>query len=330
MELDEHITMPRPTFSLTMLLVFFIMLTCTPSVNAEDRQHAKRYPYLNPLLAYTDFEELLPFKEKIEALIEDYRRRGMVTEVAVYFRSMGDGMWFGVNERQTYSLASLIKVPVMLSCYKKAEQDPSFLKKKKVFTHHPTNEQNIISRNRLQQGQSYTLEQLIYEMIVTSDNEVFETVIEELPDSDLRASFGALGIQLNDEETPGDYRISLKAYVSIFRILYNSAYLNKAFSNRALKYLTESVYTDGLVAGVPQGVLIAHKFGERYNLDTGIRQLHDVGIVYHKRLPYLVGIMTKGSNFKELQEVVREISRMIYMEVEQQLSNPKAPEEFYQ
>jgi hypothetical protein len=62
---------------------------------------------------------------------------------------------------------------------------------------------------------------------------------------------------------------------------------------------------------------VAAKFGEYIEKDKGgnYKQLHEFGIVYHPRSPYILGIMTRGNDFEKQAETIREISRLIYTEV---------------
>ncbi len=76
-----------------------------------------------------------------------------------------------------------------------------------------------------------------------------------------------------------------------------------------------------VVAGVPSTVDVAHKFGERTTLasdteSTETKQLHDCGIVYFPENPYLLCVMTRGTDFKVLEGIISDISRMVYEEVD--------------
>jgi hypothetical protein len=77
--------------------------------------------------------------------------------------------------------------------------------------------------------------------------------------------------------------------------------------------MTRSTFKDGLVAGVPEGTIVAQKFGER-SLETG-QQLHNCGIVYVPSQPYLLCVMTQGTNVASLRSVIRDISAITYRAV---------------
>jgi len=92
-------------------------------------------------------------------------------------------------------------------------------------------------------------------------------------------------------------------------------------SEKALKYLSHIDFHEGIAGGVPAGVPVASKFGEKVLDDGKVVELHEFGIVYHPRGPYLLGVMTKGSDLGRQSAVIREISRLIYAEIDTQPSN---------
>jgi beta-lactamase class A len=55
---------------------------------------------------------------------------GAVSDIGVYYRDLNNGPWFGVNERQDFLPASLLKLPLMLNFYKIAETRPQVLQEK--------------------------------------------------------------------------------------------------------------------------------------------------------------------------------------------------------
>ena len=91
--------------------------------------------------------------------------------------------------------------------------------------------------------------------------------------------------------------------------------MSPARSEEALDLLTKSEFKDGLVAGVPPGVTVAHKFGERGAEGERMRQLHDCGIVYCPRSPYVLCVMTRGEDFQQLIGTTEDISRLVYGEI---------------
>lgn len=274
---------------------------------------------LNPLLKYKEFHELQlqPFKDKVEALILSYKKEGIIDEAAIYFRGLSDGIWFGVNEREKFVPASLLKVPLMITYFKLAGDDPGILHKKIRHTvKEEFRERNIKSAENTKPKEYLSIEELIRIMIVESDNNAAGELLAGLDPDLVARTYRELGIDIDDSQN-----ISLKSYVGIFRVLYNASYLNKQMSERALEYLTKTSFKEGFVSSLPANIVVAHKFAERSFEDTGLRQLHEVGIIYHKQNPYLLGIMTRGRDFSKLSRAIRDISALTYQEVDRQYTS---------
>jgi beta-lactamase class A len=93
-------------------------------------------------------------------------------------------------------------------------------------------------------------------------------------------------------------------------VLYDAGYLTIANSEYAISLLSESEFKEGIVKGVPNTVRVAHKYGEWG--EPGSRELHESALIYMNKSPYLLTIMTKGTDSKKLAEAVSRISRITY------------------
>ena len=90
-----------------------------------------------------------------------------------------------------------------------------------------------------------------------------------------------------------------------------ASYLNEKYSEKALELLTRTEYKNGLVAAVPKEIVVAHKFGERNNVQSE-KQLHDCGIIYYPDHPYLLCIMTRGSDYGTLEIAIQDVAVKVY------------------
>ncbi len=120
---------------------------------------------------------------------------------------------------------------------------------------------------------------------------------------------------------PSSGLLTAKQYGTFFRILFNSSYLDYDDSEKALSLLNDSTFVQGLRAGVPTNVQVAHKFGERWDYGNSEKELHDCGIVYYPGHPYLLCVMTQGTNFDDMASAIANISRFVYMQVDNQLAS---------
>jgi len=232
---------------------------------------------------------------------------------------MNNGPWFGIHEKEYFSPASLIKVPLMMAYLKKAESDPSLLSKE-IFNTLPYDSrvQNIQPRVTLVVNQKYTVKQLIEQMIIYSDDISYKLLNDQMTGEEIVQVYKDLGVDISRATAnPNGNIVTVKAYASFFRILFNASYLNPEMSEYALKVLGQIEFKDGLVAGLPKDIIVAHKFGERQYLDTGLKQLHDCGIVYLPGKPYLLCVMTRGNNFNSLKKTIKDVSQMVYDTVSQ-------------
>jgi beta-lactamase class A len=254
----------------------------------------------------------------LKAYIAAVQATGEVSEVSVYFRDLVHGPVFGINELADFAPASLLKLPLAMVFFRSAETEPEVLTHSvKYEGNTAVMEQRIRPRISAEEGTPYTIEELLRMMLVYSDNASYEALEAFLAANSDRSflrheifqEIGLINSTNRVEET-----ITVRGYASLFRILYNVSYLEREYSERILKWLSESEYDKGLVAGVPEGISVAHKFGERV-VSGGLKQLHDCGIVYYPGNPYLLCVMTRGKDFTELEHVIMEISRMTYQEV---------------
>ena len=302
---------------LVILALFFIFLKGYCS-DRPDPAAKKSKRLTNPLLQYVKFKELPLFRPEVEELIKKEKEKGAVTRVAVYFRDLSDGMWFGISEREKFTPASLLKIPIMMSYFKLAEKDPGILNKK-IKYETPKSQlfsPGIKEKSSAEEGKYYTVDELVRFMIVESDNKASLLLLENLPKGELKRTFANFRINPGTGSFEGDF-VSLKICASFLRILYNASYLNEELSEKALRYLEECSYRDGIAAaGLPKDIIVAHKFGERFSEETGERQLHEIAIVYYPESPYILAVMTSGKDYAQLARVIKDISELVYKNVD--------------
>lgn len=295
----------------------------------EYRECKSRYAFINtsyvcgeaPVLDKTGYEE---FKSDLIAQIEKEKAKGRVTRVAVYFRDLKNGPIFGIRENDDYAPASLLKLPLVLMFYNLEETAPGFLQKQIPYIKRPSViHQTIAPSVTITENRSYTLQELVANTLEYSDNASYELLLQYLNtmeggDKIYFQTFQDLGII--DPKSSLEQTLSVRGYSTIFRILYNSSYLNAELSEKVLDLLTKSDYKKGLVAGVPSTVRVAHKFGERVVIKDGttmsFKQLHDCGIVYYPGNPYTLCVMTVGQDLDEMAGAISDISKSVYEEVD--------------
>lgn len=286
------------------------------------REKSDDYAFINPLLFYdgpnnSGLKEYQPISSKIQDLVEIFNRDKDV-ETSVYYRDLIAGRWVGVNEDKQYTPASLMKIVVMIAYLKQAENNPSVLFQKIKFTEDIKEISDSLPYDKgteLQLDQSYTIDELINRMIISSDNGATYALLNRINEKVLDQVYSDLGLE-NPIKLGREYTISTRYYAFFLRILYNATYLNRFMSERALSILSKSEFKEGLVAGIPGSTVVAHKYGEgaltdKNNAITSV-ELHDCGIVYYPERPYLLCVMTKGKNISDLADIIKIISQAVY------------------
>lgn len=280
------------------------------------------YKFINPLLdAGESRRVILPstivdLRGKVEKSINDLRQKNHLTEASVYYRDLKNGPTFAINEDSIYTPASLLKLTILMTYYRETQTQPGLLEN--VITYDTPIETPWFRQQDtgalLEIGKSYTIKELLELMIVNSNN--YATILlEKHLDIDVREKiFEDISIPKPPIINTTDVFLRVRQYSSLFRILYNGTYISNTLSEQALEILSKSTYQKGLRAGVPANIPVASKFGT--NEDNFI-QLHDCGIVYHPQRPYILCIMTKGTNYAGQEKFIADTSRLVYNTVDQ-------------
>jgi beta-lactamase class A len=284
------------------------------------------FAYIRPSITETAPEsrkirELKPFRYKVDALIQSKLEDEEASSVSIYFRDLNNGNWFGIREDEKFSPEIQLKLPILIAYFKWAETNPLVLRKKIFYrgVGGPFEPRYLKSPKPLEPRKDYTVNELLLRMTAYGDNSAYALLLANLPPAYLHKV--AKDLYVNYDPDKKEDSLTLNAYASFFRVLFNASYLNEEMSEKALRYLARSVFRDGMAAGVPPEVNVASKAGERVieAPETGeALQLHEFGIIYHPERPFLLGITVQGSDFQDLARVIRDITSLVYEEVDSQ------------
>lgn len=272
------------------------------------------YKYIHPLLAAEpecESEKYAPVKNEINSYIESERQDGKLTDVSVYLRDFRQGEWMVISPTRRYEPGSLLKVSVLVTYLRMAENDPGLLNKELVY-HSPKGFTFPVERYRsdtVADGHKYKVKDLLRYMITNSDNRS-TLFLENMMDTTVfKRGFSDLGMSEPHFQNE-DYMLNVKEYSTFMKALYNASYLSCASSEYANSLLTESTFREGLVRELPAAVKVAHKFGEAGDALT--HELHETGIIYLDNNPYLLTVMTMGRDWDKQSLIISHISKMVY------------------
>lgn len=270
------------------------------------------YQYTHPLyLAEPRCESpsFIGLKSEISDFIENMKTTNELDYASVYVKNLNTNEWMDVNPSSTYHPGSLFKVLTMITLLRMAETNVGIMDKLVSYDKENNPPTQTFNSKVIQPGRAYKIKDLIYYMVVYSDNHA-TMLLHDYMDVDLfQKVFTDLGLQ-KPNVYDNKYTLSVKEYSRFISVLYDGGYLTLPASEFAVSMLCESDFNMGITKNIPPTVKVAHKFGEAGK--PGDRELHESAIVYLNNKPYLVTIMTKGRESVKLADVMARISKMVY------------------
>jgi beta-lactamase class A len=228
--------------------------------------------------------------------------------LGIYFEYLPSGVSIGIDEKQTFVLASLLKVPMVMGVYKHMENHE--ITRDTVLTVEQSDIDPFFGdlwKRGL--GVKLTVDELIKLSLIDSDNTAQKLLFRTSPALTIENVFDSLDIpKERNDDLPV---VSPKNYSSILRSLYLSSYLSREHSNEILDILTRTKFNDKLPAQLPPNIKVAHKIGVHLDKNSSASIYTDCGIVYVPKRPYILCIMVK-SDEKTATKDISEISKIVF------------------
>lgn len=311
-----------------LLLGYLIFYRNTATEIRSVREVSSNYKFINPLLfIHVPEDSALPEYRPLKNTLENYVSKtiensdGDIKNISIYFRNLNSSQWVGVNYDEIFSPASMLKVVTLIATLREAENNPTILKstayiKASDKTQNDT-QTYFLPQNPVVPGKSYTIDELLQRMIIDSDNIANSALQEIIGEEKINKTYADLELPLPDEAGVKGY--TTRQYSHLFRAIYNGTYLSKSLSEKILELLSKTNFDRGIVAGLPEGIIVAHKFGIRstetndtLKTKSTINELHDCGIVYNETDPYFLCVMTRGKDFTKLENAIKDISKITW------------------
>jgi beta-lactamase class A len=272
--------------------------------------------YIRPIM-FADEEcesdNLAGAKQRVTDIISRYKATDEAACASIYLKDLNSNDWTSINHNEKYEPGSLFKVPILITILKMDERNPGFLNKVITYSKPLVFDKNVAYVSEtIKVGQTYSVKELLNYMIKYSDNNATALLETHMDFKIFQKIFEDLGLAV-PELGATVYHISANEYSFFMRAIYNAAYLTIDDSEYAAELLTQCRFSDGIIKGLPSGIVVAHKFGE--SGDQAQKQLHESGIVYIGNNPYLLTVMTRGKENKKLAQLITEISQAVFVEM---------------
>jgi len=235
-------------------------------------------------------------ENKIRELIKDSKGT-----YGVYVYNLTEKQGFGINQDEIFPAASLIKLPVILTLYQKAEKGEIELETKYVLKEADKRTGAGIIQYK-PAGTVYTYRKLAELMGQQSDNTAFNVIRSLLGDEEIQKTIDNLGMNKTSLEKNETSAADIGLF---FRKFYSQSLLTRNHRDEILDYLTKTAFEDRIPAGVPEDVKVAHKIGT----ETG--SFSDAGIVFGQK-PFILVILSKNALEKEALKTLPEITKIVW------------------
>lgn len=316
-KIDKFTKIVLVILSLSILFNIYLLCNSSSKIHGNNVQYfgeaqVMKLDLIDSGIAELDIREFLKTKQDYISSYTSLRKEieEMLANTSghfgIYFEDLHSHSWFGINERETFKPASLLKTTTVASILSLVEEKELLLDTKVELTEDDLNYR--FGTLYKEKGSKITVEELIERALTKSDNTAIKTLHQFISDEKWIETRLAMGLPLvSVEESANGTALTPKEFSRIFHSLYYAGYLSRASSNWMLSLLSKTEFKDGIPAGVPDEIKVAHKIGIWVN--NG--EVHDCGIVYAKR-PYILCIMSSGVTQQEGNKIIKEISQRIY------------------
>lgn len=285
-------------FSLTTVCFFY----CYQRKESEWHKFHEKYPLLSPERGFYNQKDLIvniqPLRDEFDAIGKD---RG----VSIYFEFLNTGANIAVNKEVKIWPASLMKIPIAMAVMKKVENKKWELNKSFILEEKDKNSIFGLLYKK-PAGSTFSLEELLGEMLINSDNTARNIFARNLSSEDIDDVLDHLGIEYDYKN---DEKISAKKYSIFWRSLFTSSYLAPENSSKLIEIMSQSSAAQYLAQGISdKQIKFSHKIGVLYDENT----YADSGIVFISNRPYILTVMVDGHSQSEAGAIMKEISEKAY------------------
>lgn len=254
-------------------------------------------------------------EEKIEKIISQVEGN-----VCINFYDLNKNNGFSVNGDKKVLSASMIKLLILAELMKKIFENKFSLSDTVMMANFMKIGGDGVLKE-LNTGHHFTLKELATLMIIVSDNQATNILIDFLgmeninqlgKELDLKETF--LGRKMMDAEArkKGYDNYTCADDISLLlKLIYQEKLINKEASQLMLDILLRQQQGERLQRYLPSDIKIAHKCGDLDNLEN------DGGIIWLGDRAYILVVLTNGMPNLQCKQTIGKISKFVYDKMEE-------------
>lgn len=220
--------------------------------------------------------------------------------VGLVIKDLDTSREISFNKDTLIPSASLVKIPIMLSCFYAAQDGKIHLSDPARLSYTNRVSGSKVLGNK-PVGSVFSVEELFHPMITQSDNAAANVLIDFLGFDTLNAYFRKMGLRdtnlarkmmdFKERREGGENYTTAQDMAGLLEGLYRKKFLSEEISDKCLNLLGQQKINDRIPKKLPKnGMFIAHKTGLERHI------CHDVGIVFTNNGDFLICVLVKHGN----------------------------------
>ena len=221
----------------------------------------------------------------------------------VYVESLKDGSTYGVNQDEQFTAASVNKVLIMAKTLQEIDKEKLHFEDEYRLQQKDIQDYGTGSMRYARLGTTYSYDQLLELSGKQSDNTANWVLALILGKNKVQAFVDSLGM---DQTSITDNTTTPVEMGKFFSRIYEGQILPDHLRDKFYGYLTQTEFEDRIPSGTPNFIAVAHKIGSE------IQVINDCGIIFDKKNPYVLCILSKEVQEAEALKVLPKISTLVW------------------
>ena len=262
-------------------------------------------------------EKYIEWKKEIEKIISQVKG-----SVCINFYDLVKNTGFSIDGDKKVLSASMIKLLILAELMKKNSENKFSLSDTIMIANSmKTGGDGVLKE--LNAGHHFTLKELATLMIIVSDNQATNILIDFLGMENINLLGKELGLRetflerrMMDAEARKngyDNYTSADNISLLLKLIYQEKLVNKEASQLMLEILLKQQQGERLQRYLPTDIKIAHKCGDLDNLEN------DGGIIWLEEKVYILVVLTSRMSNLQCKQTIGKISKFVYDKMEESL-----------
>lgn len=242
--------------------------------------------------------------EDLQKNIEGYvaKQKG---SYGIYYRNLKTDESFSLNGRQTFTGASVNKMPIVAVLYYLDSKKEISLDDRVTIQEKDIQDYGTGSLRYAKPGATFSLRNLAKLSIQQSDNTAAHILGVKIGTDKTQKIINEWGLRQTNMK---NNKTSAYDMYLLFNKIYKGEVADESQTLELLEFLSKSDFEDRLPLLLPKGTIIYHKTGDAEGF------VHDLGIIETEKGAYFLGVMTSdiGDTEEETKATISEISKKVF------------------